>query len=105
MADVGDGGPTRPTGCEVGHPARRGAAWAMVFMLAEAGVGAALVLFRLVADNASMTRAMFMSAHLANTFLLLAFAFLADRVPAGGTLDARAALDRVAARLVACGCR
>ena len=36
---------------------------------------------------------------------VLAFAFLADRVPAGGTLDARAALDRVAARLVACGCR
>jgi heme A synthase len=55
-----------------GHPARRGAAWSMVFMLAEAGVGAALVLFRLVADNASMARALFMSAHLVNTFLLLA---------------------------------
>lgn len=34
---------------------------------------------------------------------LLVFAVIADR--AGGTLDARAALDRVAARLAACGCR
>jgi len=58
--------------CGAGHPARRGAAWAMAFMLLEAGVGAALVLFRLVADNASMARAMFMSVHLVNTFLLLA---------------------------------
>jgi cytochrome c oxidase assembly protein subunit 15 len=58
--------------CAAGHPARRSAAWAMAFMLAEAGVGAALVLFRLVADNASTARALFMSVHLANTFLLLA---------------------------------
>ena len=55
-----------------GHPARRGAAWSMVFMLAEAGLGAALVLFRLVADNPSMARALFMAVHLVNTFLLLA---------------------------------
>jgi cytochrome c oxidase assembly protein subunit 15 len=58
--------------CRPGEPARRGAAWAMVFMLAEAGVGAGLVLFRLVADNASMARALFMSVHLTNTLLLLA---------------------------------
>ncbi|MGE5361168.1 MAG: COX15/CtaA family protein [Bacteroidales bacterium] len=56
-----------------GHPARRYAAGACVFMLTEAAVGAALVLFRLVADNASMARAMFMSVHLLNTFVLLAF--------------------------------
>ena len=43
----------------------------MVFMLTEAGVGAGLVLFQLVADNASLARAMFMAVHLANTFLLL----------------------------------
>ena len=55
-----------------GHPARRTAAWSMVFMLAEAGLGAALVLFRLVADNASAARAWFMAAHLTNTLLLLA---------------------------------
>jgi heme a synthase len=58
--------------CAPGHPARRGAAWATVLMLTEAGIGAALVLFRLVADNATMARALFMSLHLANTFLLLA---------------------------------
>jgi cytochrome c oxidase assembly protein subunit 15 len=54
-----------------GHPARRAAGWSMLFMLTEAGVGAGLVLFELVADNASMARALFMAVHLANTFLLL----------------------------------
>ena len=54
-----------------GHPARRAAAWSMLFMLTEAGVGAGLVLFELVADNASLARALFMAVHLANTFLLL----------------------------------
>ena len=54
------------------HPARA-AAWATLgFMLSEAAVGAGLVLFRLVADNESMARAMFMSVHLLNTFMLLA---------------------------------
>lgn len=55
-----------------GHAARRAAAWTVVFMLVEAAVGAGLVLFELVADNASMARALFMAVHLANTFLLLA---------------------------------
>jgi cytochrome c oxidase assembly protein subunit 15 len=52
----------------------RTAAWGTLgFMLSEAAVGAGLVLFRLVADNESMARAMFMSVHLCNTFVLLAF--------------------------------
>ncbi|HEX6903173.1 MAG TPA: COX15/CtaA family protein [Thermoanaerobaculia bacterium] len=55
-----------------GHASRKAAAWSMFFMLTEAAVGAGLVLFELVADNQSMARAMFMSAHLVNTFLLLA---------------------------------
>jgi heme a synthase len=55
-----------------GDAARRGAAASVIFMLSEAGVGAGLVLFRLVADNASMARALFMAAHLTNTFVLLA---------------------------------
>jgi heme A synthase len=55
-----------------GHPALAAAGWSMFFMITEAAVGAALVLFRLVADNASTARALFMSVHLANTFLLLA---------------------------------
>jgi heme A synthase len=54
-----------------GHPARRGAAAAVFFMLTEAALGAGLVLFRLVADNATMARAMFVAAHLVNTFILL----------------------------------
>jgi heme A synthase len=55
-----------------GHPARVGAALSFFFILTEAAVGAGLVLFRLVADNATMARAMFMAAHLMNTFVLIA---------------------------------
>ena len=55
-----------------GHPARKGAAWTVFFMLTEAAVGAGLVLFQLVADNATMARALFMAVHLLNTFVLLA---------------------------------
>ena len=58
--------------CAAGHPARRGAVLSLVFILTEAAVGAGLVLFELVADNATMARAMFMAAHLVNTFLLVA---------------------------------
>jgi cytochrome c oxidase assembly protein subunit 15 len=55
-----------------GHPARLAAAGSVFFILTEAAVGAALVLFRLVAENESVARALFMAGHLANTFLLLA---------------------------------
>jgi heme A synthase len=54
------------------HSARMGAALSLLFILTEAAVGAGLVLFRLVADNATMARAMFMGTHLVNTFLLVA---------------------------------
>jgi cytochrome c oxidase assembly protein subunit 15 len=54
-----------------GHPARLGAMLSLAFILMEAAVGAGLVLFELVADNATMARAMFMVTHLVNTFLLL----------------------------------
>ena len=67
-----------------GHPARRGAMWSLFFMLTEAAVGAGLVLFQLVADNASMARAMFMAVHLANTFLLLAWITLTAYWLSGG---------------------
>ena len=58
--------------CARPHPARRGAVLSLIFILTEAAVGAGLVLFELVADNATMARAMFMAAHLLNTFLLVA---------------------------------
>jgi heme a synthase len=81
-----------------GHPARRGAAWATGLMLAEAGVGAALVLFRLVADNASTARALFMAVHLVNTFLLLAcLALTAWWLSGGARLEIRRG-DALAAR-------
>lgn len=68
----------------VGHPARRGTLMTLVFMLLEAAVGAGLVLFELVADNASMARALFMAVHLTNTFLLVAWMALTAWWLSGG---------------------
>jgi len=55
------------------HPARFAALGALVFLVSEALLGAGLVRFELVADNASTARALVMAAHLVNTFLLLAW--------------------------------
>ena len=60
-----------------GHRVRRTAALAVVFILMEALIGAGLVLFELVAENRSVARALFMSVHLLNTFVLLAVMALA----------------------------
>ncbi len=54
-----------------GHPARRAAAWSLVFIVIEALIGAGLVLFELVAQNSSTARAVIIALHLGNTFLLL----------------------------------
>jgi heme a synthase len=70
--------------CAPAHPSRRAAAWAVFFMLTEAGVGAGLVLFQLVADNATMARAMFMGVHLLNTFVLLGWLTLTAWWLSGG---------------------
>ncbi|HEX4497463.1 MAG TPA: COX15/CtaA family protein [Thermoanaerobaculia bacterium] len=67
-----------------GHAARAAAVWSMLFMVGEAAVGAALVLFRLVADNPSTARAMFMATHLVNTFLLLGALTLTAHFISGG---------------------
>lgn len=67
-----------------GHPARLGALMTVVFMLTEAAVGAGLVLFELVADNASMARALFMAVHLTNTFVLIAWLALTAWWLSGG---------------------
>ncbi len=67
-----------------GHVVRRGAALSVLFILTEALIGAGLVLFELVADNASMARAMFMSVHLINTFTLLAILTLTAWWSTGG---------------------
>jgi len=57
---------------ERGAAVRRVAIASVVFMVLEAALGAGLVLFEYVAYNASIARALWMAAHLANTFLLLA---------------------------------
>jgi heme a synthase len=67
-----------------GNPARKAAVAAVLLMLSEAGVGAGLVLFRLVADNQSMARAMFMGTHLVNTFFLLGALTLTTWFAGGG---------------------
>ncbi len=89
---------TRP-----GHPARTGAVLSVVFMLTEAAVGAGLVLFRLVADNATMARALFMAVHLMNTFVLLACLALTARWLAGGD-PVRPAAAPMTAAAVLLGC-
>jgi cytochrome c oxidase assembly protein subunit 15 len=75
-----------------GHPLRRGAVLSLVFTLSEAAVGAGLVLFKLVAHDESLARALAISTHLLNTLLLLASLTLAayaagafrTAAPAGG---------------------
>jgi len=89
--------------CRQGHPARAGAALSLFFMLTEAAVGAGLVLFRLVADNASAARAMFMGVHLINTFVLLACLALTARWLSGGA-PIRLAGRGATALAVAGGC-
>ena len=50
---------------------RQYASWSAIFLLIEALLGAGLVLFRLVAHDQSAGRAIYLSAHLTNTMLLL----------------------------------
>jgi heme A synthase len=54
-----------------GHIVRKGAVLSTFFIITEGLVGAGLVLFELVAHNASVARVYSMAAHLVNTFLLL----------------------------------
>jgi heme A synthase len=69
---------------------RHYAAAAMFFMLMEAAIGAGLVLFEMVAENKSVARALWMSAHLVNTFLLVGtLALMAWTATTGGRLNVR----------------
>jgi heme A synthase len=53
------------------HGVRISAALSLVFIVVEALLGAGLVLFQYVAENASAARAVYLSAHLSNTLILL----------------------------------
>jgi heme A synthase len=55
-----------------GHAARYAAHASLLFTLTESAIGAGLVLFKLVAQDMSVYRAVAISAHLVNTFLLVA---------------------------------
>jgi len=67
-----------------GHPVRLGATLSVTFMLTEALLGASLVLFQWVAYNESVARVYAVSAHLINTFLLLAALALTAWGASGG---------------------
>ena len=67
-----------------GNIVRVGAALAVFFTITEALVGAGLVLFQLVAQNASGLRALSIAVHLTNTFLLLASLTLTAFWASGG---------------------
>lgn len=67
-----------------GSIVRKGAAFSMFFMVTEALVGAGLVLLELVADNVSIARAVSISIHLVNTFILLACLTLTAWWASGG---------------------
>jgi heme A synthase len=67
-----------------GHPARRASLASLGFILGEAALGAGLVLFELVAHDASMKRALSMMLHLGNTFLLLGALTLTAWYASGG---------------------
>ena len=66
------------------HVVRRGAVVTMVLMTGEALIGAGLVLFQLVAHDESMKRALSVSLHLCNTFLLLGSTALTAWWASGG---------------------
>ncbi|MBN1668398.1 MAG: COX15/CtaA family protein [Anaerolineales bacterium] len=55
-----------------GHRVRKAAGFSMAFIISESLVGAGLVLFGLVGDDASITRVVVMGIHLLNTHMLLA---------------------------------
>ncbi len=66
------------------HPARKGAAYTMLFIITESLLGAGLVLFEWVAEDASVGRVISMPLHLLNTFLLLASITLTAWWASGG---------------------
>lgn len=67
-----------------GHLARRGARLSLAFMIFEGFLGAMLVRLDLVADNASVARAVAMGIHLINTMILLGVITLAGWWARGG---------------------
>ncbi len=76
-----------------GQWARRTALAALVLLVIEAGIGAALVKFDLVAANASLTRPLVLGLHLVNTQLLLSAIMLTGWWGAGHPPVSRTGFD------------
>ncbi|MFO7548295.1 MAG: COX15/CtaA family protein [Acidimicrobiia bacterium] len=73
-----------------GHPARTGAVWSGAAIIGEALIGAAIVLYEWVAEDASVGRAVSVPLHLVNTLLLLAALTLTIFwIKGGGRLSVR----------------
>ncbi len=66
------------------HGVRKGANFSLLFMFTESLVGAALVLFKLVGQDASVTRAIVAPFHLVNTLFLIAAITLTAWFASGG---------------------
>ncbi|HML17915.1 MAG TPA: COX15/CtaA family protein [Bryobacteraceae bacterium] len=81
-------------------PVRTAAIWSAVLIFTEALLGAGLVLFRYVGADQSVGRAVYLSAHLINTLLMLA-AMALTAWWGSGHAPIRFAEDRSAARLLA----
>lgn len=67
-----------------GHIVRFGAFFSLIFMVVESLLGAGLVLFERVATDVSYARAVWMAAHLLNTFILLMWITLTAWWASGG---------------------
>lgn len=67
-----------------GAPIRRAMGYAAAFFIAEVAIGALLVVFGWVEDDASMGRVIALTVHLINTFLLLAALTLVVWLARGG---------------------
>jgi len=85
-----------------GEPVRRALGWSVGFFFGEVLIGAALVLFGWVEDDASVARVVAVSVHLVNTFLLLGALTLTAHLASGGRAPDLSA-DRTRTRSVLTG--
>ena len=84
------------------HPVRLGAYLSVAFTFSEALVGAALVIFKWVAHNPSVFRAVAISVHLTNTFMLLGCITLTGWCAAGGGLPSLKGRIQIGKILINC---
>jgi heme A synthase len=85
-----------------GEPLRRALGWSVGFFFGEVLIGAALVLFGWVEDDASIARVFAVTVHLVNTFLLLGALTVTAHLASGGGVPDLAA-DRGRSRTVLVG--